>query len=465
VANLRNLPSVDRLLSHPDLQGLGSPSYVRDVIRLVLDDIRREMRDDFPDEPLEFYVERVQLRAAEDERMRLGYAINATGVVLHTGLGRARLCESAQKAVQEATRGHSTLEIDRDTGKRGSRQSQFKELLTRLTGAEDAYVCNNNAAAVMLCVNTLAAGREAILSRGQCVEIGGSFRMPDVIAAAGARMREVGTTNKTRLSDYEKAIVPETGCIIRCHPSNFQVVGFTEDVDPAALAKLGRERGVAVIDDIGSGCLVDTALAGLPHEPTLTEALATGVDLVTASGDKLLGGPQAGLALGRKELIERVAKNPMARAVRCDKLTLAALEATLREYLDPDQVWSRIPTLIYLRRSLDELDRMARELMAQIEASCKESKPLGLAVDVVDGLSEVGGGSLPGSVLPTRLLRVRSHASPEDDAHALRLRTPPVFARIVDDHVCFDPRTIDVEEIPVVVGAIHDSLTTLGRPV
>jgi len=429
---LRNLPSVDRLLSDPALSGVAGHDAVRDACRAVLADARTNGVPDTQE-----LVQRVSQRIADQKRMHLRYAINATGVVLHTGLGRARLCDSARRAVEDAARGHAVLEIDAETGERGSRQTVFRELLRRLTGAEDAFVCNNNAAAVMLCVNTLASGREAILSRGQSVEIGGSFRMPDVIRSAGATLVEVGTTNKTRLSDYQKAIGPATGCVIRCHPSNFQVVGFTEEVPAREMAGLS----IPVIDDVGSGCLVDTAMFGLPHEPTLGEAVASGVGLVTASGDKLLGGPQAGLVLGKRELVKRLSKNPLARAVRCDKLTLAALEATLREYLDPERALRSIPTLRYLGRTLPELRSMAETLAGMIGG------------EVIQGRSEVGGGSLPGSELPSFLVAL--DGPPMELAHKLRTGDPPIFARIVDDRVCLDVRTLEENEFL----AIHTALS------
>jgi L-seryl-tRNA(Ser) seleniumtransferase len=450
-SNLRSLPSVDRLLAHPHVASAGDVGrqLLADAAREVIDHARERVRAGEPAPKTDELAERVVAVARSYKKVRLSYAINATGVVLHTGLGRARLCPSAQRAVEDAARGHSLLEIDQETGKRGSRVAAVGALLTRLTGAESAHVCNNNAAAVMLCVNAFACGKEAIISRGQCVEIGGSFRMTDVIAAAGAKLVEVGTTNRTRLSDYERAIGPNTGCIVRCHPSNFRVTGFTEEVSPADLAALSARRGVQLIDDVGSGCLVDTETFGLAHEPTLAESVAAGAGLVTASGDKLLGGPQAGVILGRRELVQRVARNPMARAVRCDKLTLAALEATLREYLDPPAALARIPTLVYLGRSHATLDEMARCLAGLMED---------IDTSIVDGVSEVGGGSLPGAELPTRLVRIECGTPPDEIARRLRVGSPPVFARIVDDRVCLDPRTLDEDEMDAVASAARAAL-------
>lgn len=423
---------------------------LRDCCREVLEDARRT--GETPDATE--LAQRVATRAADARTVRLRYAINATGVVLHTGLGRARLSEKAESAVHDVAKGHSVLEIDEETGRRGSRVESIRTLLRRLTGAEDAHVVNNNAAAVLLCVNTLAAGREVILSRGQSVEIGGSFRMPEVIAAAGATLVEVGTTNRTRLSDYEQAIGPNTGCIVRCHPSNFRIVGFTEEPSAAALAALGRERGVPVLDDVGSGCLVDMERAGLPHELTLSEAVRAGADLITASGDKLLGGPQAGIVLGRPELVRAAARNPIARAVRCDKLTLAALEATLREYLDPEAVWSAIPTLRYLSRRAEDVGQLAEMLAAELGPN---------RCEVCDGVSEIGGGALPGSQLPTRVVRLRSGRPAEEVARALRLGTPPVYGRIAEDAVCLDLRTVEENEVPLLARAALSVLASAGE--
>jgi L-seryl-tRNA(Ser) seleniumtransferase len=444
---VRGLPSVDKLLSHPILANETAAGHelLRDAVRQVLDEARAGALAGSPIPDLDTLAEKVVERARDGMRVRLGYVVNATGVVLHTGLGRARLCDSARRALDEAAKGHSLLETVPETGRRGSRYAPVRELLMRLTGAEDAHVVNNNAAAVMLCVNTVATGKEAIISRGQCVEIGGSFRMPDVIRAAGATLVDVGTTNRTRLSDYENAITENTGCIIRCHPSNFTVVGFAEEVGAAELARLGKERGIPVIDDVGSGCLVDTERLGVPHEPTLRESLEQGADLVTGSGDKLLGGPQAGLVLGSSEWVQRVARNPIARAVRCDKLALAAMEATLREYLDTERVFSTIPTLRYIGRGPAELGRMAGRLRRLLK---------GVTASVVDGVSEVGGGSLPGCVLPTRLVRIEAEAPADELARRLRLGDPPVFARIVDDHVCLDPRTLEKDELALTARAV-----------
>lgn len=435
---LRDLPSIDRLLSDPAMSDCGaSREHLKRIGRALLEELRKAGNGmpNFDD-----LVSETIARAMAQREIGLRYAINATGVVLHTGLGRARLSESARKAVEEAARGHAILEVDEETGLRGSRQERARELLTALTGAEDAFVCNNNAAAVMLCVNTLAAGREAIISRGQCVEIGGSFRMPDVIRSAGAALIEVGTTNKTRQSDYAKAITERTGCIVRCHPSNFKVVGFTEEVSAGQMAGLG----VPLVDDVGSGCLVDTERFGLPHEPTLSEAVGTGAHLVTASGDKLLGGPQAGIVLGKRAFVERIAKNPLARAVRCDKLTLAALEATLREYLDADKALQNIPTLAYLARTRSEIEELALRLSEAVPGS-----------GLVEGVSEVGGGSLPGCELPSWLVQLSSTANPQELAQRLRTGRPALFARILEDKVCLDPRTIEEWEIGPAVEAIR----------
>jgi len=455
----RGLPSVSSLLVRAEI----AAALERLPRGLVIDSLRAELdaaRSGANDGGAEEIAARALQRAESAARPSLQPAINATGVVLHTGLGRAVLPREAAEAVAAVARGHSTLEIELESGRRGSRRAHVEPLLRELTGAEAATVVNNNAGAVFLAVTALAAGREVVISRGELVEIGGSFRMPDIIRASGATLVEVGTTNRTRLRDFEEALSERTALILRCHPSNFRVVGFTEEVPAADLARLGRERGIPVLDDLGSGALIDTATLGTGPTTTLRQAVESGCDVVTASGDKLLGGPQAGLILGRRACVDRIARHPLARALRVDKLTLAGLEATLRLYRDHEAAARAVPTLRYLSRRLDELEAMAASLRNMAEESCRGA----VLLDLVDDRSQVGGGSLPGEDLPTVCLRVRIPAGMSADRLASRLRVhrPPVFARIRDDAVLLDPRTLEEPDLPVIAQALAQAVTGDG---
>jgi L-seryl-tRNA(Ser) seleniumtransferase len=336
--------------------------------------------------------------------------------------------------------------MDLETGRRGSRQSHVAGRLCRLTGAEAAAVFNNNAAAVFLALTALASGREVIVSRGQLVEIGGSFRVPEIIQSGGARLVEVGTTNRTRLDDYRRALTEQTAMILKVHPSNYRVVGFTESVESSDLAALGRERGVPVMEDLGSGALVDLAAHGIGDEPQVGASVAAGLDLVSISGDKLLGGPQAGILLGKKTYIDAVKRHPLARALRCDKMTLAALEATLRLY-EEERAWEEIPTLRYLKRSREEIRRLAEQVLPRIEPP--------LCAELVPGHSQVGGGSLPGEQLPTCLLSLSCEGVSEADlARRLRSGEPPIMGRTNAGKVLLDFRTVEEEEIQLIADAL-----------
>jgi L-seryl-tRNA(Ser) seleniumtransferase len=401
----------------------------------------------------------VARRAEALARPSLRRVINATGVVLHTNLGRAPLPEAAVSAVAAVARGYSNLEYDLEQGERGSRHVHAAALLRRLTGAADALVVNNNAAAVLLVLAAVAAGREVVVSRGELVEIGGSFRIPDVMAQSGARLREVGTTNRTHAADYRAAIGPETAALLKAHPSNYRVVGFTAEVGLAELAAIARDAGLPLLYDLGSGTLLDLRPFGLAGEPTVAEALAQGADIVTFSGDKLLGGPQAGVICGRADLVARCRRHPLARAVRPDKLTLAALEATLRLYLDPERARTEVPVLAMLARTPQELAEAAAELAARLARACGATA----AVEVAADASRAGGGSLPLAELPTHVVRLRpTPAAAVADAAALaaRLRagTPPVVARIQDDALLLDPRTLRPGEADELAAAVAAAL-------
>jgi L-seryl-tRNA(Ser) seleniumtransferase len=377
--------------------------------------------------------------------------INATGVIIHTNLGRSLLADDALEAIYNIASRYSNLEYDRSTGQRGSRYVHVEGLLCRLTGAEAATVVNNNAGAVLIALNTLARGKEVVVSRGELVEIGGSFRMPEVMAHSGARLVEVGTTNKTHVSDYQNAISSETGLLLKVHPSNFRILGFTEEVSLEAMVALGRQHGIPVMHDLGSGCLLDLADVGLEPEPTVQQALGTGVDLVTFSGDKLLGGPQAGLILGKREFVERIRKNPLNRALRIDKLTLAALEATLRLYWDPSKALIRIPTLQMMSSRENSIRRRARRLARRIS----KEVPSGVRIQVRPDSSQVGGGSFPLLQLPTWVVGIQINHVPASRLNgALREAEPPVIVRIQKEEVLLDLRTVRDEEIPLLARTV-----------
>ncbi len=459
-AAYRDIPSLDTLLADPALTVLverfGREAVVS-AARAVLDDVRTEIgaAGPAPDVSAAALAARTGTRLDRRFAPSLAPAVNATGVIMHSGLGRAVLSGAAADALAAVASGYSTLALDLGSGLRVSRDRHVESLLRELTGAEAATVANNNAAATVLILNTLARGREVVVSRGQLVEIGGSFRMPDVMATSGAVLREVGTTNKTHLRDYEAAVSDSTGAILRVHHSNYRIVGFAEEPPIEALVALGRSRGVPVIDDIGSGALVDLARFGLATEPLVPVSVKAGADVVCFSGDKLIGGPQSGLIVGRAEAIQKIRKNPLARAFRCGKLSLAALEATLKLFLAPDKLTERHPIYRMLAATPAELESRGSRLAAAL----RQSLPGSAAITVENGESQVGSGAVPVETLPSKVLAVRApHISPEDLARRLRLGTPPVFARIHKDAVLFDLRTIQPGEEVLVERALKDVL-------
>jgi L-seryl-tRNA(Ser) seleniumtransferase len=383
-------------------------------------------------------------RVARRRAALLRPVVNATGVLLHTNLGRAPLGADALAEAAVVGGGYSNLEYRMASGERGSRHEHAGALLAEACGAEAGLVVNNNAAAVLLALESLARGQEVVVSRGELIEIGGEFRIPDIMRRSGAVLREVGTTNRTHLKDYAAAIGPETALILKVHTSNYRVVGFTADVSSRDLAELGRARGVPVMEDLGSGCLVELTRHGFPHEPTVPEVVAAGVDVVSFSGDKLLGGPQAGIVVGRADLVERLARNPLNRALRIDKFTIAALEATLYAY-EAGNALETIPALRMLTEPLPAIRRRARGLLRRLGAETRRA----LGAQVIETRSQVGGGALPTVELPTAALALGTPAHPARGLdEALRSGKPPVLGRLVDDRLLLDCRTILVAEVP-----------------
>ncbi len=446
-AGLRALPSVDAVLSslegHPALAAI-TRRRVTDAVREVLAGERRRLLETGGPAPKAAdLAERAAGMLARGGAFSLAPVINGTGVVLHTNLGRAVLSALARERLVSAAAAYSNLEMDIGRKERGSRYSHLEGLLRRLTGAPASLVVNNCASAVLLALETLARGKEVIVSRGELIEIGGEFRIPDIMRRSGAVLREVGTTNRTHLKDYAGAIGAETALILKVHTSNYRILGFTADVSSRELVELGRTRGVPVMEDLGSGCLVDLTRHGFPHEPTVPEVVAAGVALVSFSGDKLLGGPQSGIVVGQGELVERLARNPLNRALRIDKFTVAALEATLYAY-EAGTALETIPTLRMLTEPLASIRQRARQLLRRVPAAA--ASELGAAV--VESRSQVGGGALPTVELPTAAVALGTAARPARHLdEALRLTTPPVLGRLADDRLLLDCRTIQSTEI------------------
>jgi L-seryl-tRNA(Ser) seleniumtransferase len=449
---LRAMPSVDECLRACEgvagIDGLGR-AYVKLMVRRAQAELRLALISKPGLAPAsasttrEAMIEEVVRRtrtAIEADEPSLRPVINATGVVLHTNLGRALLAEPAIEAMTAAARSAVNLEYDFEGGGRGERDALVEEQLCALSGAEAATVVNNNAAAVLLALNSLAAGREVVVSRGELIEIGGSFRLPDLMEHSGARLREVGTTNRTHPADYERAIGPDTALLFKVHPSNYRVVGFTAEVGLAELVEIGRRHGIDVVEDLGSGALIDLGRLGLPREPLVAERIAAGAALVTFSGDKLLGGPQAGVAVGRRALVKRMRTNALRRALRCDKLTLAALEATLRLYLRAGDLAATLPTLRYLSRTTGELELIA-ERACEILAGRLGGD---FRLEVVAALSQIGSGAQPTEEILSRAVRVtHPQLAPEAIAAMFRAARPPVIGRIADHAFLLDVRAVD----------------------
>lgn len=453
---LRLLPSVDELLHSTTGQQFVqrySRSMTLRAVRASIAQARAQIRKGAPcpsaDELLAMAVHMLD----EDQRPNLRPVINATGVIINTNLGRAPLSQEALQAVQQVAGGYSNLEYDLESGQRGSRHTHVAALLCELTGAEAALVTNNNAAAVLLALTALAAGREVVISRGQLVEIGGGFRVPDVMRQSGCQLVEVGTTNRTRLSDYAVAITERTALLLTVHPSNFQITGFTESTPVEALAELAHQQGLLLMDDLGSGCLLASERFGLGHEPMPQESIAAGTDVVCFSGDKLLGGPQAGILVGKAAVLERIGRHPLMRAVRIDKMTLAALEATLRHY-QREEAETHIPTWRMISASPGRIAGRATSWTSKL-------KKHGILAQTQRGESTIGGGALPGETLPTTLvtLDARHVSIPLDElSKRLRKRSSPIIVRILRDTLLLDPRTVQEEQDKEVVQALIEEL-------
>jgi L-seryl-tRNA(Ser) seleniumtransferase len=446
-AQLRALPSITEVLDTAAagelLQRFGRVIST-EAVRITVEGARTAIRTGAPAPDADDIARQTLARLDQHDRSNLRPLFNLTGTILHTNLGRAVLAESAIEAATAAMRSAVALEFDLATGKRGERDDHVRALLCELTGAEDATVVNNNAAAVLLCLNTLAQAREAIVSRGELIEIGGAFRMPDIMARAGTRMVEVGTTNRTHAADYRAACSEHTGVILKVHTSNYRIQGFTAEVGAAELALIARENDVPLLNDLGSGTLVDLARFGLQKEPTVREAVSHGAGLVTFSGDKLLGGPQAGFIVGPKELIEKINRNPMKRALRVDKIRLAAIEATLKLYQDPDRLEARLPTLRTLARPKADIEAQARRLQPAL------AKSFGAfySVECCDCESQIGSGALPLDTVASAglVIRAKSGGALERLTAALRGLTRPVIGRIADGGLMLDLRCLNDED-------------------
>lgn len=447
---------MDEMLTSPEgrtLADIHGRAALTNAVRSVLDGLRRtagskENAGNFSREKI---MDSAEKFLNEKTVSSLRMAVNATGIILHTGLGRAVLPPAAVAGIDDAIKAYCTLAVDHDTGRRGNRELHVKNLITELTGAEDATIVNNNAAATIIILNTLAEGREVIVSRGQMIEIGGSFRMPEIMGVSGAILKEIGTTNKTHLKDYVSAVTDKTGAILHVHQSNYRIVGFTEEPSLSELVELGGKHNIPVIDDLGSGALVDIGEFGVQPEPTVQESIRKGASVVCFSGDKLIGGPQSGIIAGRAEFVEKIRKNPLARAMRVGKMTLAGMEATLKLFLNPEKLKALHPVYRMLSISTEELELRAKRVMKNLPGEIlKKAK-----IEVTDGFSQIGSGSVPAEVLPSKLLSIKpSGISAEETAKKFRHHDPPVFARIHRDSLLFDFRTIQPDEDGIVTAAV-----------
>lgn len=462
---LKQLPKIDEvllILEKQDIYDLAPRDIIKETCRTVVQNLREMIVNSKKKIPAESCPDAATV-ALEVERLIKGLyryslrrVVNATGVILHTNLGRAPLCAEALQRIIEVGRGYSNLEYDLVKGERGQRYVHVNKLICALTGAQDALIVNNNAAAVLLVLNTLADGKEAIVSRGELIEIGGEFRIPEIMHKSASRLHEVGTTNRTRIGDYEKAINADTGLILKVHTSNFRIVGFTEEADIESLVVLGKSHGIPVMDDLGSGCLIDLEKSGLQHEPTVREVLSSDCDIVTFSGDKLLGGPQAGIIVGKREFLEKIRKNPLNRALRIDKFTLAALEATLMHYLNPASAVKKLRALKALTESAASVKKRALKLMTQLQKENFDS----LKFSMHEDFAAAGGGSLPTQKIPTVLVAVRNKKmSASKMEEKLRKLEVPVIVRVDKDEILIDLRTVAEDEFAFIIEGLKQLIS------
>jgi len=456
---LSSLPPVDEILrSSEAMEWLKTypRRYVLQAIREVIDLRRKEILKGLTSDISEEYMMAEIENIVESlSSYSLKPLINATGIVIHTNLGRSLLSDKALENIKKVAGNYSTLEYELKEGKRGKRYTHIKRILRDVTGAEDALIVNNNAAAVLLCLNTLSQGKETIVSRGELVEIGGSFRMPEVMAASGAILKEVGTTNKTHLFDYERAINEDTALILKVHKSNFRVTGFAEEVSMEDLVSLGKKYQIPVMFDLGSGCLIDLKPFGIHDEPVVKDIVNLGVDITTFSGDKLLGGPQGGVIVGKREYIERIQKNPITRAVRIDKLTLSGFEATLMEYIEEEKAVENIPTLRMLLQKPEEIRGRANKIAKKLKKEIKDAH-----ITVMADLSRAGGGSLPEVDFPTYVVSIKPDNIPVNEVEErLRQGTPPIISRIKEASLILDARTVKDRDIGELVKGIKTALS------
>ena len=452
---LRKIPKVDELLRHEKLSDLSCQHTVlTETVREVIDALRRAiLAGKEPSLEPQIICEQVIDAIRKKTTMNLRPVINATGIVLHTNLGRAKLSSAAVAAIQSVAQNYNTLEYNLEKGSRGSRYAHVEQLISKLTGAEDAMVVNNNAAAIMLVLSTMAKGKEVVTSRGELVEIGGAFRVPEIMSQSGGTLIEVGTTNKTHPSDYVNAVTENTGAFLKVHTSNFKIVGFSEEVSLEEMVRIGHERNIPVIYDLGSGAMIRLEDYGILDEPNVPDAMKSGADIISFSGDKLLGGPQAGIIIGKREYIEAMKKNPLTRAFRIDKLTLAALEATLREYMDPQQALQNNPTLRMITAKMDTLEPKGRQLLACMEQVCDGS----FSVQLTEDFGQVGGGSVPTQMIRSSVVAVEpKRVSLDLLEKRLRELSLPIIARISKERLLLDVRTIEEHHFSYVAQSIKD---------
>lgn len=459
------IPKVDVILEKDEIERLierTSRNLVMEAIREELDEIRKSISKskdmDRIGEKIDRISENIVAKTEKKFGNRFKRVVNATGIVIHTNLGRSLINKEVMDSVYDLATNYSNLEFDLETGERGSRYSHLVDMIKRVTGAEDALVVNNNAAAVVLVLSAMAAGKEVITSRGELVEIGGSFRIPEVMEQSGAKLVDVGATNKTNIEDYRRAITEETGALLKVHTSNYRILGFTESLELETIVALGNESSIPVIEDLGSGVLIDLSKYGLEYEPTVQDSVDAGVDIITFSGDKLLGGPQAGIIVGKKEYIQVMKKHPLNRAFRIDKFTIAALEGTMKLYLSEEKAVENIPTLKLLTQNIEEIESRAKLLLEKLHLTDMSD----IDIEIVDELSQVGGGSMPLERIPTKAVRIsspnRNISKLEKNLRKLKI---PIISRLYKDSIYMDMRTVRLDEVEIIAEGLGEAIERL----